>query len=141
MENNENQEQQDNCPICLEDLEDPESNMEIITISCRCRTDRRFHRECLGRWVQINPTCPICGVNLLEYQENQNFLREYNVYPRYEIFEMADNPRTQYLSRLVITSLAVFSLFLFLKMLFEISANSIENNQSTDDYITDDYNF
>ncbi len=46
------------CPICFEELIDAKA----INGTIRCETTclKWFHRECIKRWVQDSPTCPMC---------------------------------------------------------------------------------
>ena len=41
------------CPICFEELTDG-------TIRCETTCHKWFHRECIKRWVEDSPTCPMC---------------------------------------------------------------------------------
>lgn len=55
--NGDNAEQDDKCAICLGDYEQDE---EVKNMPC----GHQFHSECLGRWLKINRTCPICKQSL-----------------------------------------------------------------------------
>jgi hypothetical protein len=45
------------CPICFEELTD---GAAIDTIRCETTCHKWFHRECIKRWVEDSPTCPMC---------------------------------------------------------------------------------
>eukprot|EP01116_Phalansterium_solitarium_P025659 TRINITY_DN9922_c0_g1_i1.p1 TRINITY_DN9922_c0_g1~~TRINITY_DN9922_c0_g1_i1.p1 ORF type:complete len:220 (+),score=26.91 TRINITY_DN9922_c0_g1_i1:184-843(+) len=49
---------QKSCSICLESFE---SGAVVQTMPCL----HRFHAHCLGTWLGINPTCPICKMSIL----------------------------------------------------------------------------
>ena len=55
------------CSICLEDFE---LHTDVVkTVNC----SHYFHEACLKRWLQINPTCPYCNVNIAARSiENDN---------------------------------------------------------------------
>lgn len=55
--NDGNSDQDDKCAICLGDYEQDE---EVKNMPC----GHLFHSECLGRWLKINRTCPICKQSL-----------------------------------------------------------------------------
>ena len=44
------------CPICLEDHDSSSVSIE--------RCSHVFHQSCLQKWVEINPTCPVCRTNV-----------------------------------------------------------------------------
>lgn len=46
------------CSICLDDFN--ESAPFLKTKAC----EHLFHRECLGNWLQVNRTCPLCRQDL-----------------------------------------------------------------------------
>lgn len=54
---NEDKQQDDKCAICLGDYEPDE---DVKNMPC----GHMFHSECLGRWLKINRTCPICKQSL-----------------------------------------------------------------------------
>jgi hypothetical protein len=45
------------CPICFEELTD---GAAIDTVRCETTCHKWFHRECIKRWVEDSPTCPMC---------------------------------------------------------------------------------
>ena len=45
------------CPICFEELID---GTAIDTVRCETTCHKWFHRECIKRWVEDSPTCPMC---------------------------------------------------------------------------------
>lgn len=49
------------CPICFEELTD-------CTVRCETTCHKWFHRECIKRWVEDSPTCPMCRVEWKEAQ-------------------------------------------------------------------------
>lgn len=58
----------DNCTICIEDFIEGKSKVSITP----CQ--HIFHYKCLCKWLRqnvLNPKCPNCNHNLLEYIDNQ----------------------------------------------------------------------
>jgi len=41
----------DECSICLDKLD-----KNIFILKC----NHKFHKECLSRWLNVNPSCPLC---------------------------------------------------------------------------------
>ena len=60
----------DNCCICLEQLEVNQDN--IIQQNC---CNRKFHKDCLKTWFSFHPTCPLC-----RSRENNWSTEEINLY-------------------------------------------------------------
>ncbi len=61
---------QDNCPICLEPMED--LNEQKITLC-----EHTFHASCIDRWLSNHNTCPVCRTILFEQQirtDHQTYL-------------------------------------------------------------------
>jgi hypothetical protein len=53
------------CPICFEELTD---GTAIDTVRCETTCHKWFHRECIKRWVEDSPTCPMCRAEWKEAQ-------------------------------------------------------------------------
>ncbi|KAJ8646780.1 hypothetical protein MRB53_008528 [Persea americana] len=51
------------CCICLTAYED---GAELYGLPCL----HHYHAECIGRWLRINATCPLCKYNILKGNEN-----------------------------------------------------------------------
>mmetsp|Transcript_7796 Transcript_7796/g.19313 ORF Transcript_7796/g.19313 Transcript_7796/m.19313 type:complete len:85 (+) Transcript_7796:251-505(+) len=43
----------DDCPVCLEEFLEGES---LARLPCL----HGYHRECIGKWLEANPSCPLC---------------------------------------------------------------------------------
>lgn len=57
-----NEDNEDNCMICLEDyMDNNDGNNIIVTLQC----NHIFHKTCISEWGAINKTCPICRVNMM----------------------------------------------------------------------------
>ena len=41
------------CAVCIEDFQEDE---KVSQLSC----DHQFHPQCIGSWLSIKRTCPIC---------------------------------------------------------------------------------
>ena len=50
----------DECSICLDKLD-----KNIFILKC----NHKFHKECLSRWLNINPSCPLCR-NIIKTEFN-----------------------------------------------------------------------
>lgn len=50
------------CCICLSQYVD---GAELYTLPC----NHHFHCECIGKWLRLNATCPLCKFNILKSDE------------------------------------------------------------------------
>jgi len=50
----------DLCPICLE-LQAPGAE-SVVMLVC----GHKYHESCIRRWLEEQPTCPVCKKNLLQ---------------------------------------------------------------------------
>lgn len=54
----------DACPICAEKfLDDPYP----LVVQLQCHHSHRFDLDCVGPWLQLKGTCPMCRTDLKEY--------------------------------------------------------------------------
>ena len=53
-----------NCGICLEDLEDDNEGYTLLNRVMRAPCDHLFHERCLKEWLQIKLQCPICRIEM-----------------------------------------------------------------------------
>lgn len=62
------------CPICTNKFVDDEYPL-IVKLPCQVQLDGKnktkarahvFDLECIGPWLKMNPTCPICRFNVAE---------------------------------------------------------------------------
>jgi len=58
-------EEQDNCTICLEEME--ENDDQIKELECK----HKFHADCIGEWTSRNNTCPVCRHQVAETAEER----------------------------------------------------------------------
>ena len=61
---NENTSDEDNCAICLNNLDNSSSSVAILR-NCR----HSFHQACIDQWRSVNQTCPMCRGTLTLEQE------------------------------------------------------------------------
>ncbi len=55
----------DDCPICM----NPLNNGKVRELDCKQKKNHSFHDHCIGKWLRIKGTCPLCR----EPQNLQNF--------------------------------------------------------------------
>ena len=62
------------CIICLDNIEDGSLLIldELDTIIRGCKCKGRFHRECFYKWYHNNSTCPICTLEIIVNDLNEN---------------------------------------------------------------------
>lgn len=53
-----------NCTICLDNFQENET---IRTLPCA----HQFHKDCVDRWLENNPLCPICKRSIIPLSEQQ----------------------------------------------------------------------
>ncbi|KAG7661261.1 uncharacterized protein J8A68_005257 [[Candida] subhashii] len=58
------------CPICTNRFLDDKYPL-IVRLPCGNGTKHIFDLECIGPWLQMNCTCPLCRNNLLELEKNR----------------------------------------------------------------------
>lgn len=54
------------CPICFEEL------IAIDIVRCETTCHKWFHRECIKRWVEDSPTCPMCRAEWKEAHASES---------------------------------------------------------------------
>jgi hypothetical protein len=60
--------QTDSCPICATNyLEDEHP----LVVQLPCNANHHFDLECIGPWLKLHSTCPLCRKNLLEKKQLQ----------------------------------------------------------------------
>lgn len=52
--------QEEECFICLQDLESNRTTIRLKHCKKRCKCDGYIHESCLEDWLYINNSCPIC---------------------------------------------------------------------------------
>ena len=67
---------EDECTICLEDLDDDKGKTQLEKcLKCIDRKDQRiyltgcdhiFHGRCMDKWLQQDPTCPLCRERVID---------------------------------------------------------------------------
>lgn len=45
---------QDDCSICLQGLK------AVLSTVCKLPCGHEFHANCIGQWMNVNPSCPMC---------------------------------------------------------------------------------
>ncbi|KAI3402888.2 hypothetical protein KGF56_004349 [Candida oxycetoniae] len=60
----------DFCPICTNKFKDDKYPL-IVKLPCGGATKHYFDLECIGPWLSMNPTCPMCRTNVLEIEQNR----------------------------------------------------------------------
>lgn len=51
----------DTCPICTNDYK---SDEHPLVVELPCNSKHRFDLECIGPWLKINKTCPLCRTDV-----------------------------------------------------------------------------
>ena len=51
----------DTCPICTNDYKDDPYR---LVVELPCNAKHRFDLECIGPWLKLNKTCPLCRVDV-----------------------------------------------------------------------------
>lgn len=63
----------DACPICAEKfLDDPYP----LVVELQCHHSHRFDLDCVGPWLQIKGTCPMCRTDLKKYDPRRKGVSE-----------------------------------------------------------------
>ena len=52
------------CPICAEKFLD---DQYPLTVELKCHHSHKFDLECVGPWLQLKGTCPICRTDFTKY--------------------------------------------------------------------------
>lgn len=66
-------EDDDDCPICTNKFKNDKYPL-IVKLPCNAKTKHRGHifdLECIGPWLKLNSTCPLCRFDLLEVNERR----------------------------------------------------------------------
>lgn len=64
----------DTCPICTNDYK---SDPHPLVVELPCNSKHRFDLECIGPWLKLNKTCPLCRTdvtikkNKVEYVDSE----------------------------------------------------------------------
>lgn len=58
------------CPICTNRFRDDKYPL-IVRLPCGNGTRHIFDLECIGPWIQMNCTCPLCRCDLLEVERSR----------------------------------------------------------------------
>lgn len=62
------QQKEENCPICADQFADSD---QIQFLTCF----HKFHCECIGKWFEVEDTCPYCKERQpLDLEENSEYL-------------------------------------------------------------------
>ncbi|ODQ44888.1 hypothetical protein PICMEDRAFT_73696 [Pichia membranifaciens NRRL Y-2026] len=51
----------DTCPICTNDYK---SDKHPLVVELPCNSQHRFDLECIGPWLKLNRTCPLCRTDV-----------------------------------------------------------------------------
>lgn len=51
----------DTCPICTNEYK---SDSHPLVVELPCNSKHRFDLECIGPWLKLNKTCPLCRVDV-----------------------------------------------------------------------------
>lgn len=55
---------EDSCPICAEKFLD---DAYPLVVELQCHHSHRFDMDCVGPWLQLKGTCPMCRTDLTEF--------------------------------------------------------------------------
>ena len=58
------------CPICLEDIE---NNNDSSTLKC----NHRYHKICIKMWLDRNPICPLCRMDVVDVFKCKDYKYNY----------------------------------------------------------------
>ncbi len=53
------------CSICLETVADNIADNTNRPWACITSCNHKFHTECILEWTNINPSCPLCRVDII----------------------------------------------------------------------------
>ena len=70
-------EQQDECVICLDDVE-----TEWRDLECH----HRYHKQCIENWIVIRATCPLCLKTIKKIEERNTEEVNYIAIRRFMLF-------------------------------------------------------
>ncbi|KAG0683005.1 hypothetical protein C6P40_000628 [Pichia californica] len=51
----------DTCPICTNEYK---SDKHPLVVELPCNSKHRFDLECIGPWLKLNKTCPLCRIDV-----------------------------------------------------------------------------
>ncbi|EGW31847.1 uncharacterized protein SPAPADRAFT_62459 [Spathaspora passalidarum NRRL Y-27907] len=58
------------CPICTNKFKDDKYPL-VVRLPCGHGVNHIYDLECVGPWLQMNSTCPLCRTNVLEAEQNR----------------------------------------------------------------------
>lgn len=53
------------CPICTNKFKDEQYPL-VVKLPCSTKHNHIFDLECIGPWLKMNSTCPLCRFDLLQ---------------------------------------------------------------------------
>lgn len=53
----------DTCPICTNEYK---NDPHPLVVELPCNSKHRFDLECIGPWLKLNKTCPLCRIDVTE---------------------------------------------------------------------------
>lgn len=60
----------DDCPICTNKFQDDKYPL-VVKLPCGLKKGHIFDLDCIGPWLKMNSTCPLCRFDLLDIEKQR----------------------------------------------------------------------